>query len=199
MKMVLQIPVEGGHEGGRSKVELDDQIRLFNVCDGSDRDYHLTIFYSDCHHTFEEVKFGYRLTMQFELELETTPLLSSLLPSVDLNTFLTFNDVQKTLSHWAPTESNQPNMLVLLLEHRYAPSELNFCRLKGKDRLLARLLLSVGTVDMYLAQLRKTVFEPYNKTLSEEESVETDEENSVETDEENSETEHPIANCLCCI
>jgi hypothetical protein len=52
---------------------------------------------------------------------------------------------------------------------------------------------------MYLAQLRKTVFEPYNKTLSEEESVETDEENSVETDEENSETEHPIANCLCCI
>jgi hypothetical protein len=203
MKMVLQIPVEGGHEGGRSKVELDDRIRLFNVCDGSDRDYHVTTFYSDCHHTFEEVKFGYRLTMQFELELETTPLLSSLSPSVDLHTFQAVNDVQKTLAHWAPTwpptENNQPNMLVLLLEHRYAPSELNFGRLKGKDRLLARLLLSVGTVDMYLAQLRKTVFGLFNKTLSEEESVETDEENSVETDEENSETERPIANCLCCV
>jgi hypothetical protein len=71
MKMVLQIPVEGGHEGGRSKVELNDQVRLYNVCDGSDRNYYLTTFYSDCEHIYEEVKFGYRLTMQFELELET--------------------------------------------------------------------------------------------------------------------------------
>jgi hypothetical protein len=191
MKMVLQIPVEGGHEGGRCKVELHDQIRLFNVCDGSDRDYHLTTFYSDCDHTFEEVKFGYRLTMQFKLELETAPLLSSLSPSADLKTFLAVNDVQKSLAHWIPTENNQPNMLVLLLEHRYAPSELNFGRLKGKDRLLARLLLSVGTVDMYLSHLRESVFGPFNETLSEEENV--------ETDEENSETERPIANCLCCV
>ncbi|EFX73657.1 hypothetical protein DAPPUDRAFT_252924 [Daphnia pulex] len=195
MKMVLQIPVEGGHEGGRSKVKFGDQIRPFNVCDESDRKYHLTTFYSDCEHIYEEVKFGYRLTMQFNLELETTPLLSSLSSSADLHTALAVNEVQKALSHWTPTENNQPNMLVLLLDHRYAPSELNFGRLKGKDRLLARLLLSVGTVDMYLAQLRKSVFRPpNNETLSEEESVET-----VETDEENSMTERPVANCLCCV
>jgi hypothetical protein len=190
MKMILQIPVEGGHEGGRIKVELNDQIRLFNVGDGSDLYYHLTTFYSDCDHTFEEVKFGCRLAMIFDLELETIPLLSSLSPSADLHTFLAVNDVQETLAQWAPTEN--PSKLVLLLEHRYATSELNFGRLKGKDRILVRLLLSVGTVDMYLAHLRKSACgSSNNETLSEEESMETDEENSV--------TQRPVANCLCCL
>ena len=48
--MILQIPVQGGHEGGRIKVEHLDEIRVFNVSEDSSKFFHLTTFYADCDH-----------------------------------------------------------------------------------------------------------------------------------------------------
>lgn len=95
------------------------------------------------------------------------------------------------MARWNPVRKDHPDTLVLLLEHRYPPSELSFCRLKGRDRHLVQLLLSTDTVNMYLTHLRKSERESTPETPSEEE-----EDNEI-TDEEDSDC--TLATCLCCI
>ncbi len=150
--MILQVPVEGGHEGGRIKVEHHDQIRLFNVCEGSEKCWNLTAFYSDCIHQLEEVTFGWRLALVFNLELETFNILNPSPQSPDLQTFLTVNKVRDILEQWNQFEEG-PEFFVLLLDHRYAPSEFNFHGLKGRDRLLFQLLQSIDCVHLRLANM----------------------------------------------
>jgi hypothetical protein len=58
--MVIQIPVEGGHEGGRLKVELGSRICVFPTAPPSAIFCHVAVFDSDCAHQFEEVTFGWR-------------------------------------------------------------------------------------------------------------------------------------------
>lgn len=150
--MILQVPVQGGHEGGRIKVEHHDQIRLFNVCEGSEKCWNLTAFYSDCIHHLEEVTFGWRLALVFNLELETSNILIPSPQSPDLQTFLSVKQVREVLEQWDQFAEG-PEFFVLLLDHRYAPSEFNFHGLKGRDRLLFQLLRSIDCVHLRLANM----------------------------------------------
>ena len=178
IKMILQIPVEGGHEGGRIKVEHLDQMRVFNVSENSDKCCHLTAFYADCDHQLEEVTFGWRLAMVFSLELETpkVPNISPQLPN--LQTFLDVNNVRNILTKWNQLEEG-PQFFALHLEHRYSTSELNFRGLKGNDRLLYQLLQSIDIVDFRLAQIQK-----YERGTV---SIDEEEESDFEEDD-----------CTCC-
>ena len=190
MKRILQIPVEGGHEGGQIKVEFNDEIRLFSVWDGSDVYYHVTLMYSDCDHTFEEVTFGWRLAMVYDLELESNHFPYPLSSPTNLYTFVAEKNLQHFMARWNPVRNNHPNQLFLLLEHRYPPSELSFCHLKGRDRLLVQFLLSADSINMYLTHLRKSKSESPLEFLSEEEDDEI-------TDDEDSDC--MIGDCFCCM
>ena len=174
--MVLQTPVEGGHEGGRFKVEHLDQTKVFNVSEDSATSCHLTAFYSDCPHQLEEVAFGWRLALVFNLELEPhqMPIFS---PHPNLQTFLDVNNLRNILTKWNQLEEG-PEFFALLLEHRYSAPGLNFDGLKGNDRHLHQLFQSIDNVDVRLSQIQK-----YEKGTV----VYDDEESDFEDD------------CLCCL
>ncbi|XP_057371844.1 uncharacterized protein LOC130692785 [Daphnia carinata] len=182
MKMILQIPVEGGHEEGRIKVELNEQIQLFNVCEDSDRHYHVTAFYSDCDHQLEKVTFGWRLAMVFDLVLEEQIFHNTLSPPANLHSFLAIGHIQDILTQWTTNENDYPRMLALVLDHRYSPTQLNFHSLKGRDRLLAGLLRSVDSVDTYLSH-----FQAHGLTIT----------LSDQEDSENTDSDCPDSSCIC--
>ncbi|KAI9561351.1 hypothetical protein GHT06_012308 [Daphnia sinensis] len=183
MKMILQVPVEGGHEEGRIKVELNEQIQLFNFCEDSDRYYHVTAFYSDCDHQLEKVTFGWRLAMVFDLVLEEPMVHSPLSPPANLQSFLAVSHIQETLAQWTTKENDYPSMLALVLDHRYSPTQLNFQNLKGRDRLLAGLLQSIGSIETYLSHFQAQRSIP----LSEQE------------DSENTDSDCTDSICICCV
>lgn len=150
--MILQIPVDGGHEGGRIKVELHNQIELLEMADSSNTLYYLTAFYSGCEAKIEQVTFGWKVAMIFHIALEWLESPCQVTPKQDLPTFLTVKGLHGVLKKW--TESrNAPPFIVLLLEYRYSSSELKFSKLKGRDRHLALLLGSVGIVDVHLSNM----------------------------------------------
>ena len=178
--MILQIPVQGGHEGGRIKVEHLDEIRVFNVSEDSSKFFHLTTFYADCDHQLEEVTFGWRLAMVFNLELETPkmPNISPQLPN--LQTFLEVSNVRNILTKWNQLKEG-PKFFALHLEHRYATSELTFHGLKGNDRFLYQLLQSIDVVDFRLAQIQKY------------------ERGTIAFDEDEELSDFEEDHCICCV
>ena len=148
-KMVVQVPVEGGHEGGRLKVELGSRIRLFATSPPSATLCHATVFDSDCAHQFEEVTFGWRLALVFHLSSKTFEIPSPLPASPNLSSFFTIQHFRNIVGHW-PTESLR--LLAFPLEHCYA-LPLKFAALKGRDRALIQLLRSVDFLDLHLSQI----------------------------------------------
>ena len=54
----LQLPVEGGHEGGRVVVRHRSEENLFDLAESSSPCFYLTASYSNCAPELEEVTFG---------------------------------------------------------------------------------------------------------------------------------------------
>uniref|UniRef100_A0A0P6F5X7 Uncharacterized protein n=1 Tax=Daphnia magna TaxID=35525 RepID=A0A0P6F5X7_9CRUS len=184
IKMILQIPVEGGHEEGRIKVELNEKIQLFNVCEDSDRHYHVAAFYSDCDHQLEKVTFGWRLAMVFDLVLEEKMVHNPLCPPANLHSFLAVGHIQETLAQWTTNENDYPSMLALVLDHRYSSTQLNFHSLKGRDHLLAGLLRSVDSINTYLSH-----FQAHGRSIT----------LSDQEDSENTDSDCTNSICICCV
>ena len=68
--MTLQLPVEGGHEGGRVVVRHRSDEHLFDSSASSSSHFYLTASYSDCGLEFEEVTVGWRLAIVIGLTPE---------------------------------------------------------------------------------------------------------------------------------
>lgn len=147
--MVIQIPVEGGHEGGRLKVELGSRICVFPTARPSAAFCHVAVFDSDCAHQFEEVTFGWRLALVFHLNSKTFDIPSPLSASPSLSSFLISQSLRNTVVQW-PTETLR--LLAFPLEHCYT-LPLQFATLKGRDRALIQLLRSIDFLDLHLSQI----------------------------------------------
>jgi len=147
--MLVQVPI--GHEGGDIKVNHTDTVKQFDTWQSSSELCHVTAFYSDCAHKLENVTFGWRVALVFHLSTSCTSP-GGLSPTPSSPTFASINNVRDVLKQW----SNQLNpLLALPLEHRYADPP-RFAYLKGRDRVLAELLLSVDSeIDLHLVQLTK--------------------------------------------
>jgi hypothetical protein len=65
--MVLQIPVQGGYEGGNLIVEHGDAKKMFPFDVGSSEKFFLVAFFTNCELQLEPVTQGWRLTMVFHL------------------------------------------------------------------------------------------------------------------------------------
>jgi hypothetical protein len=149
--MLVQIPVQGGHEGGDIIVQHTDNKKQFDTWQTSSELSHITVFYSDCAHKLENVTFGWRFALVFHLNMTSSTPPVGLSPTPNLPTFLSVNNVREVLKQW-PNQT--PRLLALPLEHRYS-NPPRFAFLKGRDRALAQLLLSVDSIDLHLVQLTK--------------------------------------------
>ena len=117
--MLLQIPVEGGHQGGETFVWLRQQMKKFITADESGRRFHLLSFYDDCEHQMKPVIEGCRLVLVFHLFAKKSAdiALSILDRPVSIRTF---EDIRTTLSPWEEAESEGNfDLLAIPLEHVY--------------------------------------------------------------------------------
>ena len=68
--MILQLPVEGGHEGGRFKVKYQGKEQVYENHKDSDRCFYVSSFYGNSQHSMESITRGARLTLTFNLVWE---------------------------------------------------------------------------------------------------------------------------------
>ena len=65
--MILQIPVQGGYQGGNLVVWHSHAKKKFNFGQESSQKFFLTAFYADCYNQLEPVTDGWLLTLVFNL------------------------------------------------------------------------------------------------------------------------------------
>ena len=64
---MLQLPVEGGHEGGCIKVEYEGNKKMFATHVNSDQTFYLSAFYGNATHLVEPVTRGWKIDLVFSL------------------------------------------------------------------------------------------------------------------------------------
>ncbi|WP_284273218.1 2OG-Fe(II) oxygenase [Bradyrhizobium iriomotense] len=105
-------------------------------------------FYADCVHEVRPVKAGFRVTLIFNLRLAGT---RRSLKAPDYH--VEHGRIVKLLRGWASAE-DEPDKLILPLEHAYTPAELSFSALKGADAGVASVLAEAAAeadCDLHLA------------------------------------------------
>ncbi|XP_059351628.1 uncharacterized protein LOC132088039 [Daphnia carinata] len=65
--LLLQLPVEGGHEGGHLNIEYQGRKKKFESHTNSDKTFYLSSFYDCCEHFIEPVLQGHKLILVFDL------------------------------------------------------------------------------------------------------------------------------------
>ncbi|EFX74642.1 hypothetical protein DAPPUDRAFT_307200 [Daphnia pulex] len=94
---VLQLPVEGGHEGGRFKVQYQGKEQVFDNHQDSDRCFYASSFYGNCQHSMEPITKGAKLTLVFDLVWTNA---KNIIPQ-DFPVFLTaLKDIKGSLPSW---------------------------------------------------------------------------------------------------
>src|SRR5271166_3884836 len=105
-------------------------------------------FYADCVHEVRPVTTGFRLTLVYNLRFvdRSRPLKA---PDYRVEQ----ERVAEALRNWASAE-DEPDKLILPLEHAYTPAELSFGALKGADAGVASVLIKAAAeadCDLHLA------------------------------------------------
>lgn len=83
--MILQIPVENGHEGSQINIKYNDLTEKFNTS-SLENAFHTTIYFADCDLNFEPITRGWMLAMMFNLSWKNALPLNNL--QVTLPAFL---------------------------------------------------------------------------------------------------------------
>lgn len=179
--VVLQLPVEGGHEGGRLNVEYERKHMVFENHGNSDKSFYLTAFYNCCKEFMEPVTRGHKLILVFDLIWTDT---KTEIPK-NFPVFLTaLKVIKQVLKPWIrqnvedselmcprpstsenQEESSEGNLsdhsflewtlkekiLFIILKEEYEEKSLAFELLRGQDRVLVEHLLNCGFLDVHLA------------------------------------------------
>lgn len=97
--MALQLPVEGGHEGGGFKVEYNERRKIIETHQNSDKRYYLLSYYNCCEKSIEPVTKGSMLMLVFNLIWKN---LKTELPH-NFPVFLhSLNEIKESLKPWIP-------------------------------------------------------------------------------------------------
>ncbi|EFX74645.1 hypothetical protein DAPPUDRAFT_251635 [Daphnia pulex] len=95
--LILQVPVEGGHEGGRFKVQYRGKEQVFDNHQDSDRCFYASLFYGNCQHLMEPITKGAKLTLVFDLVWTNAKII---VPQ-DFTVFLTaLKNIKGSLPTW---------------------------------------------------------------------------------------------------
>jgi hypothetical protein len=144
--MLVQFPIEGGHEGGQLRV-LDSEnrvklIKKFNCSKESSKTFYYNVFHSHCFYETERPIKGSQFTMRFDIVGVNPPVAR---PSH------TWNRVASVLGDWG---SNERLVVVPLTEsYKVTADVLSIADLQGKDKRLGDMLRAVESLDMHLVLL----------------------------------------------
>jgi hypothetical protein len=144
--MVLVLP--SAHSGGELVIKHLGREVVLDPHPEEPSEIGFAAFYADCVHEVRPVKTGCRLTLIYNLRFagKRRPL-----NAPDYRT--EHGRAVKLLRSWASAE-DEPDKLILPLEHVYTPAELSFGALKGADAGVASVLAKAAAqadCDLHLA------------------------------------------------
>jgi hypothetical protein len=144
--MVLVLP--STHSGGELVIKHVGREVVLDPRPEEPSEIGFAAFYADCVHEVRPVKTGCRLTLVYNLRFvdEKQPLKA---PDYRAE----HRRVMELLRSWASAE-DEPDKLILPLEHAYTPAELSFSALKGADAGVASVLVKAAAeadCDLHLA------------------------------------------------
>ncbi len=144
--MVLVLP--SAHGGGELVVKHAGREVALDLHPEDPSEIGFAGFYADCVHEVRPVTAGFRLTLVYNLRFvdKSRPLKAPDYRAEQLR-------VAETLRNWAGAE-DEPDKLILPLEHAYTPAELSFGALKGADAGIASVLIKAAAeadCDLHLA------------------------------------------------
>ena len=144
--MVLVLP--STHSGGELVIKHLGREVVLDPRPEEPSEIGFAAFYADCVHEVQPVKTGCRLTLVYNLRFvgERRPLKA---PDYRAE----HGRVVELLRNWASAE-DEPDKLILPLEHAYTPAELSFSALKGADGGVASVLVKAAAeadCDLHLA------------------------------------------------
>jgi predicted 2-oxoglutarate/Fe(II)-dependent dioxygenase YbiX len=144
--MVLVLP--STHSGGELVIKHLGREMVLDLRPEEPSEIGFAAFYADCVHEVRPVKTGCRLTLVYNLRFagKRQPLKA---PDYRAE----HGRVVELLRSWASAE-DEPDKLILPLEHAYTPAELSFSALKGADAGVASVLVKAAAeadCDLHLA------------------------------------------------
>jgi predicted 2-oxoglutarate/Fe(II)-dependent dioxygenase YbiX len=153
--LVVQLPVEGGHEGGNLVIRhCGRRVRVNFAASSKHTALHFAAFYADCTHELTPVTSGTRLALLYKL-VRTGPSREPLPAPADTS------GVDAALCAaaraWAAAGPGSRPRVALRLEHEYTESSISFASLKGRDAAKMRALLGCPLLDVRLALVDKVV------------------------------------------
>lgn len=157
--IVLQVPVEGGHEGGLLTIQHHQNTQVFDHSSDSHRNFYMSVVHADSELEMTPVSKGYRIELIFHIKWNS-PAVVFYPPLPDISSFLVaLTKIRKDFQCWAEQRDQEgaPKMLVIGLEHKYDAKYHSFGMLKGQDRSVAHLMRSHGLLEVYLALLTRKV------------------------------------------
>jgi hypothetical protein len=144
--MVLVLP--STHDGGELVAKHLGQEVVLDPRPEEPSEIGFAGFYADCVHEVRPVRVGYRVTLVYNLRFAGK---GSPLKAPDYRA--EHERVVESLRNWASAE-DEPDKLILPLEHAYTSAELSFSALKGADAGVASVLLKAAAeadCDLHLA------------------------------------------------
>jgi hypothetical protein len=131
--MVLVLP--STHRGGELVIKHLGREVVLDPRPEEPSEIGFAAFYADCVHEVRPVKAGYRLALVYNLRLVGKK------PPLNAPDYRAQHGrVVELLRSWASAE-DEPDKLILPLEHAYTPAELSFDALKGADAGVASVLV----------------------------------------------------------
>ncbi|MCC8957618.1 2OG-Fe(II) oxygenase [Bradyrhizobium sp. Pear77] len=144
--LVLVLP--SAHSGGELVVKHLGREVVLDARPEEPSEIGFAAFYADCVHELRPVKTGCRLALVYNLRFVGR---SRALKAPDYRA--EHGRVVELLRNWASAE-DEPDKLIVPLEHVYTPAELSFSALKGADAGVASVLVKAAAeayCDLHLA------------------------------------------------
>ncbi|KAG0618761.1 hypothetical protein M758_4G090300 [Ceratodon purpureus] len=153
--LIVQLPTEGGFEGGALVVNHGKSNMVFDYSKESSRGFFYTSFFADCRHSLQKVKAGTRLCLAFNLVRSIREVSGG---AAQIGRWILespmLEKVETVLRPWLDVVAEPegaregvgkntrffPAKLAIPLQHKYTPANLSFSGLKGVDQILAHVL-----------------------------------------------------------
>lgn len=171
---LLQIPVEGGHDGGQLCIRHRGQeVTVDTSTQSTSTAFQEVMFYADCQHELKEVTRGKRCVLAFNLSWRATGADHTVgrkrklsvnvvagLPSEHTVALPELVDRADALIDCWSEHASDLKWASIPLDHKYTVENLSFNHLKGKDLLMARTFLAIppSKLAMYLVLESITFF-----------------------------------------
>jgi hypothetical protein len=151
--LILQLPVERGHQGGNLNVEYKGRKKIFENHLRSDKNFYLSAFYNCCKYFTESVTQGFKLTLVFDL-ICTNPKISI---QLELPIFFTaLKQVNEALEPWTRQMDCQEETVINSVICTKIKNEVDFENFDAKFKI--HQLNQIAQLDSYQPDLNVSLF-----------------------------------------